>query len=102
MPLPALDVLLGIVAVESGTFLGGLHALGVHDGYRGIRVLADSLPLRRTKHSEGAVPKAAQAEPTEVVVDGGPGREVAGQHSPGAAAPQDEEDGVEDVSQGVN
>ena len=34
-------------------------------------------------------------------LDGRPRREVAGQHPPWAAAPQDVEDGVEDVAQGV-
>ena len=45
--------------------------------------------------------KAAQAEHAEVVVDGRPRREVARQHPPGAATPQDVEDGVEDVAQGM-
>src|SRR5215207_4104005 len=101
MSLPALDVLVGVVAGRSGAFLGSLHALGVHDGYGGVGVLTDPLPLRRTKDREGPMPKATQAEPAEVVVDGRPRREVARQHPPGAAAPQDVEDSVEDVAQGV-
>ncbi len=46
-------------------------------------------------------PNPAHTEPSEVVVDGGPRRGVAGQHSPGTAASQDVEDRVEDVAQGV-
>src|SRR5215213_8070158 len=102
MSLPALYVLVGVVAVRPGAFLGGLRALGVHDGYGGVGVLTDPLPLRRTKDREGPVPKAAQAEPAEVVVDGRPRREVARQQPPGAATPQDVEDGVEDVAQGMD
>ena len=47
------------------------------------------------------LPRSVQTPESEVVVDGLPRWEVVGQQSPGAAAPQDVEDGVEDLAQAM-
>ena len=47
------------------------------------------------------MPQPVEAESSEMVVDGGPRREVAREQAPRAAASQDVEHGVEDVAQTV-
>ena len=62
-----------VVAVRLGASLGGIYALGIHDDRRRVGVLADPLPFGRPEDPEDALPKAAQTETSEMVVDGGPG-----------------------------
>jgi hypothetical protein len=58
-----------------------VYALGVHDGRGCIRVLVAPLPLGRAEDREDAVPKSAHTELSEVLVDGGPRRELTRQRS---------------------
>jgi hypothetical protein len=45
--LATLDVLVDVVTVRSSSLLGGLYALGVHDGRRCVGVLATRfIPIR--------------------------------------------------------
>ena len=60
---------------------------------------ADPRPL--AQGSAHPLPGAIQAPEAEVVVDGLPKREVVGQESPGAAAFDDVEDGVEYLAQAM-
>src|SRR5215210_8178972 len=98
MPLPALHVLVGVVAVRFATLLGGLNALGIHYRCRCIRVLTYSLPLSVAQGPVKESPRSAKAQFSEVVVNGRPRREVVGQKSPRTAASEDIEDGVEDIT----
>ena len=78
MALTALYVLVGIVAIRQAALLGSLYALGVHNGRGGVGVLADPLPLNRTEDRKDALPQPPQTELSEMIVDGGPWREVTG------------------------
>ncbi len=102
MPLSPLYVLVGVVAARSATLLSSLYALEVHDGCGGIGVFTVLFPLGRAQDHENTMPQPAQAESAKVVENRPPRREVTGQHPPGTAAPQDVEDRVEDVPQGMS
>ena len=101
MPLPALDVLVSVIAARVGRFFDALDTLGVYDGCRRLGILAYSLPLGRTQGFEDKEPQSTQSEPSEVIVNGRPRREVMGQKPPMTATFQDIEDGVENIAQGV-
>jgi hypothetical protein len=92
---------LRVIALDRGGFLHGLDALGVHRGRGGFRVATRPLPFCRVQASEDKMPQPIEAESPEMVVDGGPRREVAREQAPRAAAPQDVEYCVEDVTQAM-
>src|SRR3954454_1404123 len=101
MSLAPLDVLVGVVAARVGRFFDRFDALGVHDGRCWLGILAYSLPLGRAHGSEDKEPRSGQTEPSEVVVNGRPRREVMGQKPPMTGTFQDVEDGVKNIAQGV-
>src|SRR5215217_2402117 len=101
MPLPAFDVLVSVIAARVGRFFDALDSLGVQDSCRRLGMLAYPLPLGRTEGFEDKEPQSTQSEPSEVIVNGRPRREVVGQKPPMAASFQDVEDGVENIAQGV-
>src|SRR5215212_3615947 len=101
MAFPTLDLLGPVVAALVSSNPGCLDRLAIYDTRARLRV-----PLYAHPHSiaQGGVhpfPCSIQAPQAEVVVAGLPGREVVRQESPGAAAPHNVEDGVEDLTQGV-
>src|SRR5919199_4358214 len=102
MALPPLDALVCIVATDAGRLLDGLDALCIHDRRRRLRMPTHALSLRCPECDEDAVPHAAEAQATEVVVDGLPGREIAGKIAPGASRTQEIEDGVENLAKRVS
>src|SRR5687768_1411545 len=101
MSLASFDLLGPVVTALLPTYARGLDRLGIHYGRAGLRV-----PLSADSHSfaQGSVhplPRSIQTPEAEVVVDRFPGREVVGQQSPGTAALEHVEDGVEDLAQAM-
>src|SRR5688500_2520555 len=102
MALCAFDLLASIVAAPFSTYSCSLHRPAIHYGCAGLGV-----PLEANAHSLAQsdvhpFPRAVQAELPEVVVDAAPGREVVRKQAPRTAAPDDVEDGVEDLTQRVD
>src|SRR5919199_1000945 len=102
MALPTLDALVGIVAADASRLLDGLEALCIHDRRCRLRMPTHALSLRCPECDEDAMPHAAEAQATEVVVDGLPGREIARKIAPGASRAQEIEDGVENLAKRVS
>ena len=95
-PLAAVGHLVGVLALGPA-LLGGLDALRVDD--RHARALLP-LGLAADVIPQGVIdppPEAAVAPLAEVVVAGAPGGQVVGHHPPGATAPHDVEDTVDDL-----
>ena len=102
MSLAPLEVLVGVVATRVGRFFDALDTLGVHDGSCRLGILAHPLPLSCVHNFEDEGPRPVQTESPEMVVNGRPRRKVMGQKPPMTATFQDvEEDGVENIAQGV-
>src|SRR5215217_8620205 len=102
MALSAFDLLSCVVAAFFSTYAGRFDRLGVHYRCAGLRV---SLEANSHSFAQGGMhplPGSVQAPGAKVVVDGFPGREVVGQQPPGAAAANDVEDGVEDLTGAVH
>ena len=67
----------------------------------GSRLIRTRTRLRRAECILHPLEGTVEPPSPEIVVDGLPGRKVVGQQAPGAAASQDVEDGVYDLTQGV-
>jgi hypothetical protein len=102
MALSALDLLGPVVATLSSSYPGSLDRLAIHYARAGLGVPLQADPHTLAQSGVHPLPGSIQAPETEVVVDGLPGREVVRQQSPGTAAPDDVEDGVEDLAQRID
>ena len=101
--LSSLDLLTSIVATFFAAHPGGLDALAVDDASAGLWISPEVHPCPPAQCLVQPLPSAVNAPEAEVVVDGFPGREIMREQTPGAAAPHHvEEDGVEDLAQGVH
>src|SRR5215211_178520 len=96
MALSAFHLLGGVEASLVAAHSRGPDRLGVHYCGAGVRVSAKVRPQPFAQLGVKALPGPIDAPPPEPVIDGLPRRELSGQKSPGAAALQDVEDGVED------
>src|SRR5262245_59848018 len=81
--------------------LGRLHRLAVDDAGAGGRLPPGQAPDLGPQGGMDLLPDPGVPPGVEVVGDGLPGREVARQHPPGAAAPGHVQDRVDDLPQGV-
>jgi hypothetical protein len=99
--LSALHLLGSVVTTLVPTHSGGLDRLAIHYGRAGLRVSVEADSHTLAQGGMHPLPGAVQTPGAEVVVDGLPRREVVWQQSPGAAALQDVEDGVEDLAQDI-
>jgi len=100
LALAPLDLLAGIISF--GTTLGrSLHGLRVQD--RRCRLCCPMLP-RPPQHTQFVIHRLEQAtgQPAaERSVHGGPGGEVLGQHSPGAAGAEHVDAGIQHLPSGI-
>src|SRR5215208_5000088 len=101
MALAPFDLLGPVVATFSSSDAGRLHPLAVHYGRARLGVPPEANPHPFAQRGVHPLPDTVQTPSPEVVLDGLPRREVVRQKSPGAAALQDVEDGVEDLEQAV-
>src|SRR3954471_21859582 len=79
-------------------YAGGPHRLGIHYGRAGLGVPTQPCPQGLAQRRIETLPGAVDAPGPEPMVDGPPGRKLAGQKAPGAAALEDVEDGVQDLT----
>jgi hypothetical protein len=101
MSLASFDLLAAIVAALFAAYARGFDRLAIHYGRGGLRVPLEADTHALTQGGMHPLPGAVQAPEAEVVVDGLPGWEVVWQKPPGAAAPYDVEDGVEDLTRRI-
>src|SRR5829696_5784597 len=91
--LPTTNLLPAIVAPRLTTDARGLGRLGVNHPCTGLRIPPQPCPQALAQRSVEPLPGPVHPPPPEPAVDGLPGWEVPRKQSPGAAAPQDVEDG---------
>src|SRR5512143_701267 len=98
MPLPAVDLLVRILAVWPSS-LGRLDALTIDDAQ--ARTLRAPVPVTDLGSQDvgDLRPSAVVAPLGEVIVAGAPGGQVLGHHPPGAATAGDVEDAVADLAE---
>jgi hypothetical protein len=101
MSLASFDLLGTVVSSPFSAHPGRFDRLAIHHASARLGISAHTHPHSFAQGSVHPLEGALEPPSPEVVVDGLPGREVVGQQSPGAAALQDVEDGVEDLAQGV-
>lgn len=92
-----LDFLIAVVPAFALDFRG-LDALAVNNRRTGLGLTTGFLAHGFPQGIVHGFPDTLLAPGVEVAVDGLPGREVVGQHAPGAATPQDIENGVDHFS----
>jgi hypothetical protein len=97
--LPAVHLLVGVVAAAASGLLYRLHPWTVHDGGTWLGVATNARPLSATHGRTQQMPEPSEVEATEMVEHGLPGRVVGRKTSPGIPGPYDIEDGVDDASQ---
>ena len=100
--LSALDLLAPVVASFLAAYAGGLHRLAIHAARTGPGIASETDPKPLSEGGVDPLPRPIQAPDPEVMVDGLPRREVVGKETPGAAATDDVEDGIEDLAGGVD
>ena len=93
VPLAAFDLRAGVAAARTAR-LGGLDALRVNDRAARAGVTAGSFAITHNQMMMQAFPGSVVTEAHEPAAGRLVRREVLGQHAPGDAAAQDEEDGV--------
>lgn len=101
MALTALYLLATVVTAIFSAHRGALYRLGVHHASAGLRISPQANPKAFSDGPIDPLPSAVDTPLSEIVVDGGPSREVVGKHSPLATALQDVEDGVQDLTKTV-
>jgi len=99
--LSALHLLASIVAALFSAYPGRLDRLAIYDAGARLRVPVEAGSNPLTQRSVHPLPGSIQADLPEVVVDAAPGREVVGKQTPRTNSPHDVEDGVNDLTQGV-
>ena len=82
-------------------FFRSFHRLAINDGRAGTGLATLSLPQGGVQRAVGPLPGAITTPGTEVVEDDAPGRQVMGEHSPGASSAQYIADGVDDLPTGI-
>src|SRR5215207_723831 len=98
MPLAALDLLATVVTALFSPYRGRLDRLRIHHSCAGLRIPFQANPEVFAESPVDLLPGTVYAPFSEVVVDGGPPREVMGKHAPLATALQEVEDGVQDLT----
>src|SRR5829696_6098357 len=100
MAFSTLYLLTSVVATLLSAYTGRLDRLAIHYPGAWLRVSFHAHPL--TQSSVHPFPCYVQPPLPKVVIDGAPWWEVVWQQSPSTAAPNDVEDSVEDLAQGVH
>ena len=100
--LAALDLLATIITALLSTYASRLDRLGIHYASGRLRVSLQADPKAFAERSIDPLPSAVDTPFPEVPVNGGPSREVVRQQAPLAAASQDVEDGVQDLTKVVS
>jgi hypothetical protein len=76
MALTAFDLLSTVVTSVFPAYSGGLYRLAIYDARTGLRVPFQANPQTFSDGPVDALPGAVYAPGSEVVVEGGPAREV--------------------------
>jgi hypothetical protein len=98
--LSALYLLATVVPSLLSSHAGAIDRLAIYYGGTGLRISAQAHPL--AQGGVHSLPGAVDSPSSETMMYGFPGRGVVGQESPGAAAANDVENGVEDLAQGMS
>src|SRR5215217_9457478 len=101
MSLTALYLLSAIVSAFFSTHAGCLDRLAIDDARTGLRVSLEEHPHPLAQSGVHSCPCSVQAKLSEVVVDATPRWEIVRKQAPGAAAPDEVEDGVKNLAQRV-
>src|SRR5215203_5418549 len=102
MALASFDLLATIVTALFSAYSGSLYRLAIHNARTRLRVPPQSDPQAFSDSPVDSLPGTIDAPFSEVVVDGGPLREVVGKQAPLATALQEIEDGIEDLAEAVD
>ena len=86
MPLASLDLLTSVVTPGFSAYRGGLYRLGIHHARAGLGIPFQANPQAFADGPIDPFPGPFYAPSSEVVVDGGPSREVVGEQAPLLAA----------------
>ena len=100
--LSAFDLLAAIVTTLLSSHSGRLYRLAIYNPSCRLGVPLEANPHPLAQGRVHPLPGPVQAELSEAMVDAAPGWEVVGKQAPGAAAPYDIEDGVDDLAQRVD
>jgi len=96
----AVDAFGTIVAGDTAD-ASGSNRLAIGDRSTWLRVAADANAELLTEDSVEMLPRAVHTPQTEIVIGGLPGWELVREQPPGAAAPHDVEDGIQDFADWV-
>ena len=102
MALTALDLLTSVVTALFASHRGALERLAIHHARAGLGISFQANPEAFSDGPIDTLPGAVDTPSPKVVVDGGPSREVMGEQAPLAAAFEDVEDGLEDLTKVVD
>ncbi len=86
-----------IVALFRATRRAGCDGLAIDDRGTGLGIAALLGTHLETKRRQYVIPDTSVSPATKVPVDGAPGRQIVGQQSPGTAAAQDVQNGIDDL-----
>ena len=100
MPLAAIDALGAVVAADTADARGA-DRLAVDDARTGLRLAPDHGSELATQDRVQKCPGAIEPPQPEVVIGGLPGWELVREQPPGAATPNDIEDRVQDLADGM-
>src|SRR5215208_6658830 len=95
MALASFDLLGSVVATLFSAYSGRLYRLGVHYAGARLRISLQAHPHSLAQGGVHPLPGAIQAPGAKVMEDGLPRWKIVRQESPGTAAANDVEDGVE-------
>ena len=98
--LAAVDTFRSVVATYAAD-TGRPDGLAIDDPSTRLRVTPDGGAELLPQDGVQVFPSAVQAPQPEIVIGGLPGCELVGQQSPGTATPNNIEDGVQDLADGV-
>jgi hypothetical protein len=101
VPLTPLDLLASVEAAFFSSHRGALYRLAIHYASTGLRISFQANPQAFTDSPVDLFPGSVDAPFPEVPLNGGPSRKVVRQQAPLAAAFQEVEDGVQDLTKAV-
>jgi hypothetical protein len=94
VPLAALDLLGSVITALFPAHRGALYRLGIHHARARLRIPLQADPEAFSESTVDPLPGPVYAPNPEVVVDGGPSREVMGEQAPLTATFEKVEDSV--------
>src|ERR687889_536271 len=98
MPLPTANLLSAIVTPLFPAHSSRFYRLAIHYPGAGLRIPPQANPQTLSDRPVDPLPGVVYSPNSEVVKDRLPWWEVVGKQAPGAATPQDVEDGVYDLA----